>query len=523
MLIRFSILILLYSTARVLFFASNPRLHDASLADLAVAFLAGFRADVVAIVLTNTILLLLAALRRYVTGAWYEKFLNVVFLVCNLPFLIINVVDLEYFKFTGERSNLSLWDVRSDVPFQLGNFIVYYWHLALLAAAFIFLASFFLPNGSAHYRFSSRRKRLWITCAALLLCLFLLGGERALERPVLPRTAAATNPALRQLAQNSTLTLLRSQISCAARTSGGYSTTSIKENEKLTMKAVDESVTHSRRMGAGENVVIIIVESLSSEYTGIDGKSPDYAPFLTQLAEKNLSFANHFANARRSIDALPSIFLGLPHLMPTTFRCAQSRRFQGMPSILREHGYRTLFFHGGRNGAGDFDRFAEQTGFAQYFGADEYGRADDSDGIWGIYDEQFLQFSARQLAMQPEPFAAVIFTLSTHQPFKIPRQYEGRLPKGTLPIHESVGYLDHSLRNFFAAAERMPWFKRTLFVITGDHTGPTTTPRSRLIDAYRVPLIFYHPSLSLPLINANKITQHSDIPASILDHLGVES
>jgi phosphoglycerol transferase MdoB-like AlkP superfamily enzyme len=123
--------------------------------------------------------------------------------------------------------------------------------------------------------------------------------------------------------------------------------------------------------------------------------------------------------------------------------------------------------------------------------------------------------------MQGQPFAAVIFTLSTHQPFKIPPQYEGRFPAGELPIHESVGYLDHSLRNFFAIAQQMLWFNRTLFVITGDHAGPAAAPRARLIDAYRVPLIFYHPSVALPSTGASKIAQHADIAPSILDHVGL--
>jgi hypothetical protein len=517
MLIRFSVLILLYSTARVLFFAYNRQaLQDASAVALVGAFLTGFRADLIGIVLTNSILIPLALLRRFVRAPWYEKFLNVVFLVCNLPFLVINVVDLEYFEFTGERSSLKLWDVSSDIPFQLGNFIIHYWHLALIAAGFIFLSCFFLPDGSAKRTAPARWKRSRITCGLLLICLLIFGADYAVQKQI-TGAGSGDDPALRQLAQNSTLTLLSSQSSCGARLIGRDS------SEEPPLYSVAEPSTRSRQAGARDNVVIIIVESLSTEYTGIGRPSGGYAPFLTQLANTSVSFANHFANARRSIDALPSILLGLPHLSAATFRCAKSRHLDGLASILSEEGYKTLFFHGGRNGAGDFDGFAKQTGFARYYGANEYGHPKDSDGIWGIYDEPFLRFAAQELYRQREPFVAVIFTLSTHQPFKIPAHYDGRFPRGELAIHESVGYLDHALRNFFAIAEQMAWFNRTLFVITGDHTGPAAGPRSRLIDAYRVPLIFYHPTVPLPFTNANKVTQHADITASILDHLGLRS
>jgi hypothetical protein len=525
MMIRFSVLILLYSLARVLFFAFNQRaLQGTPLSAVAAAFVVGFRSDVIVIVLTNSVLIVLALLRPFVIRAWYEKFLNVVFLLCNLPFLIINVVDLEYFKFTGERSSLSLWDVRSDIPFQLGNFIIYYWYLSLIAVGFIFFACFFLPNGAAKDSTPPHRKWLWGACGFLLGGLLLLGGEHVVKEQIAGAPGSGDDSALKQLAQNSTLTLLRSGSSCTARSIGGeFGALPPTGHEVPARPLVNEPVTHSRAAGAADNVVILIVESLSTEYTGIGGQAANYAPFLTQLADKSVSFANHFANARRSIDALPSILLGLPRLSAATFRCSTSRRLDGLPSILREHGYATLFFHGGRNGAGDFDAFTKQIGFTHYYGANEYGRPADFDGIWGIYDEPFLRFTAHELSKQDEPFAAVIFTTSTHQPFKIPAQYEGRFPKGELPIHESVGYVDHSLRQFFAIAEQMPWFDRTLFVITGDHTGPAAEPRSRLVDAYRVPLIFYHPTVALPDTDESKITQHVDIAASVLDHLGLES
>ena len=39
----------------------------------------------------------------------------------------------------------------------------------------------------------------------------------------------------------------------------------------------------------------------------------------------------------------------------------------------------------------------------------------------------------------------------------------------------------------------MPWYKNTLFVIIGDHIGPPQTMLPRMIDSYRVPIVFYSP------------------------------
>lgn len=508
MRIRLGIVLLLYTAARVLFFAFNrEEIVGVPLAALAAAFLIGFHSDLLAVLLTNIPLIGLALFGRFAGRPWDERFLNVVFLVCNLPFLVINIVDFEYIKFTGERSSLALWDVRSDIPFQLGNFIFYYWRLASIGAVFIFLACFFLPNGSPRRRarYGGRTGSL----ASLVAGALLLVGSGFVHRAELD--TADGGSWLKQLAQNSTVTVLTGRRGCAARP--------VSANPNALSHRLKERAAFSNKTRPiSDNVVIIIVESLSSEYTGPGG----YAPFLDELAARGRSFPNHFANGRRSIDALPSILLGVPRLSPATFRCTAARRFESFVSILREHGYRTLFFHGGRNGAGDFVGFARQTGFEQYFGEDEYGRPADSDGVWGIYDEPFLRFTASVLTEQREPFIAAVFTVSTHQPFKIPDEHAGRFAQGTLPIHESVGYVDHALREFFSSAEKMPWFKRTLFVITGDHTGPAAGPRRRLIDAYRVPLIFYHGGAALPATDLERVAQHVDIPASIFDYLGVD-
>jgi hypothetical protein len=52
--------------------------------------------------------------------------------------------------------------------------------------------------------------------------------------------------------------------------------------------------------------------------------------------------------------------------------------------------------------------------------------------------------------------------------------------------------------------------------------SPAAAPWPRLIDAYRVPLIFYHPAGALPLTDSRRVAQQADIPASLFDHLGID-
>ena len=43
----------------------------------------------------------------------------------------------------------------------------------------------------------------------------------------------------------------------------------------------------------------------------------------------------------------------------------------------------------------------------------------------------------------------------------------------------------------------------------------------RMLDNYRVPIVFFHPGGKLPAVNRERVVQHVDIEPSVLDFLGI--
>jgi phosphoglycerol transferase MdoB-like AlkP superfamily enzyme len=522
LLANLGLLLALYTISRLLFLALNIHSYNQlPLHELVEAFVVGARFDIAAICRVNAPFIVLSLLPfGFVDKSWYRGFLKAVFLIANLPFLLLNVVDYEYLKFTGQRSSLSLLDMAGDIPDQISQLAFHYWYLAAIAAG-LFFALFYCSQKwhSAPRTKSTSHWAYEVLILVLAVSLAVIGGRGGLQRRRLTTALAevADKESLSQLALNSTYTMINSQHKCDGMTPLHYFA-----NEADMTKQFPPSNLPARKLtGAPKNIVIIIVESLSAEYTGIGNPGHGYTPFLDSLAEKGIYFKNGFADGRRSIDAPPSILAGLPHLRDETFFCTQFKTLHGIGSILKSQGYNTSFFHGGRNGTMSFDTFSRRMGFDDYYGLNEYPKPQDSDGIWGIYDEPYLQYFAEQLSHRPQPFASVVFTLSTHNPYKVPPQYEHSLPKGELPIHRTVGYFDHALQHFFATAESLPWYKNTLFVITGDHIGPPQTISPRMLDSYRVPIVFYFPGGDLPAVNRDRIVQHVDIGPSLLDFTGM--
>jgi phosphoglycerol transferase MdoB-like AlkP superfamily enzyme len=141
------------------------------------------------------------------------------------------------------------------------------------------------------------------------------------------------------------------------------------------------------------------------------------------------------------------------------------------------------------------------------------------DGSWGIYDGPFLQRFADQLNHAKQPFFSTLFTISSHHPYSIPPEFTNRFSKGTLPIHESIGYTDYSLREFFRTVSQFSWFDSTLFIITADHTALSEQPfYQSKVGMYAVPVIFYQHHSDLKGISL-LTTQQADIFPSILNYL----
>ncbi|HNA32428.1 MAG TPA: sulfatase-like hydrolase/transferase, partial [Flavobacteriales bacterium] len=88
-------------------------------------------------------------------------------------------------------------------------------------------------------------------------------------------------------------------------------------------------------------------------------------------------------------------------------------------------------------------------------------------------------------------------------------------------IHPTLLYADNALREFFRTAEKMSWFKNTLFVITADHTADLERNGEQSGSAYDfwIPLVYYMPGVIVPRADV-RTTQQIDILPTVLDLIG---
>ncbi len=528
---RFVLLLGVYSLLRLGFYLFNLRAFPGvGTGAVLWAFVHGLRFDIAALLWVNLPLLLAALLLPGTGGRRRQLWLRSFFVALNAPGFLVNIADWEYFKFVGRRSSNELTTIGGDIGRQAGQLLTHYWYLLLPLLVLLWALWRFCPMpaaGKALPRQLSAGRRAGYFGLELVLAIgfFVLGVRGGLQlKPLQAGMAFEQSTELGQLVLNSTFTVLMTVDQKAVESKHYFATT---EELRTWLPAPTLPI---RPTPPADNVVVLLLESFGSEYNGVEnGGQGGYTPFFDSLAHSADArlMPHHYANGRRSIEALPAVLTGLPSLMDAPFIASsyQTNELHGLGDMLGRQGYTTAMYHGATNGTMGFDVFSGIVGMQKYYGLDQYPggqKSPDYDGHWGIFDGPYLQYFSRQLNAMPQPFLAVLFTLSAHDPFTLPAGYKGKMPKGTLPIHPTIAYSDAALREFFRTASQQPWFNRTLFILTADHTSHSDRwGYQNPLGDYKTPLLFFRPGRPLPPVRPTLISQQADIPASVLDLLGL--
>lgn len=522
--VRLLILLLLYFICRILFLFFNWNLfvYD-SVSDVFPAFFYGILFDLSAIVYVNMLFIFLHIIPFNMRAhRYYQSGLEYLFYISNSAALLLNFIDTAYFRHSLQRSGSEIIKMFNETKNISPAYIIDYWYILLLFLLSIFFMVYLYKKTriSGFHNFSKGNiiPNSLIFVIIIPLCILLARGG-FYHKPLNSQDAAKFVDT-RQIALtlNSPFHFIRT-INKKVLTEKTYF-----NKEELNLLYLPVFEKKGNLNPKGENVVILILESFGKEYFGYFNEYEGYTPFLDSLFQHSTVFRNSYANGMRSVDGIPAILAGMPSWMPNAYigSAYQTNQLHSLGKILKDHAYQSSFFHGGHNGTMSFDAFLKISGFGNYYGMNEYPDTDkEYDGNWGIYDEPYLQYVAKQLNSKQSPFLAAIFTLSSHHPYSIPDKYKNTFNKSKLPIHNSIAYTDYSLSEFFKTIKKTDWYQNTLFVITADHTGESENAFYRTPSGqYAVPIAFFHPQKKIET-DTGKVIQHIDIMPGLLDYLDI--
>ena len=511
--------------------------HQLSLRQAAVLYFYGMRFDLPIVFAVNLLNILFYCFpSRIIYNKGLQKVVDFVYVVANAIAILLNFLDIVAFHFFGKHLTIDFIKLQSgsdEVSFGVVRQVFFdHWYLLVIFILFALIIRVVakstqleepekgkdeLPHWQLHQSIS----------LAVMLVLTLIASRSIIHaKPITKETTMHyTDPQNAPILFNTPFCLLASHESELKEWTGQYESDYSPIHKNLTANRFIEN--DSLKIDTiPSNVVVIILKNVGQEMLGYysHDRRSQLTPFLDSLLSESLTF-NGMSNSRRSLEVLPSILASIPPMMENDFVRSPyaDNDFDAFCQHLQRRGYNTIFMHGGKNGVQGFDDFARRAGFSKYFGRIEYGDDSDYDGQWGIYDGPFLKYSAQTLSRVEQPFATVIYTLSSRYPYKVPKDFE--LPKESYfwtGFEKTVYYVDCALKDFFTTASQMPWYDHTLFVITSDYSNSEhfQPEYSNVWGMYSIPVAFYYPG-KIKAQRCDELAQQIDLGPSILSALEV--
>ena len=516
---------------------------------VAQAFFMGFRFDTVItcyLLVAPMVLLGLLSLLGFLRP-WI---LRIAYAYCGVVFIgafFLCAADIPFYEHFLTRLNDTLiaWKAHSDFGFKMVlQESHYYWFILLFIA--ISCAYIYVLNRifQAHLRnippARSLRIRIpsWYGGLSMLLlsALFLLGmrGRVAAKTPILAGAAyICDDPTINSLGLNPVFTFMRT-----------YMDANQEENQRLhliddrsalstcaNMLHADPSLrsispiaryVHPDAPLQGRNVVLVIMESMSTAKMKRFGNPDGLTPFFDGLADRAWSFDNIWSAGIHTYNGIYSTLFAHPALMKKhPMEVVKVPQIDGLPAMLRNQGYQTMFFTTHDELFDNMSGFLTANGVEHIIGQKDYP-AKEVRSTMGVPDEFMFRYSIPVLskaAKKQKPFFAAFMTGSDHDPIIIPTE-TGFHPRHQDKYKQSASYADWSLGKFLDYASHQAWYSNTLFVFVADHGCIMGNNTYDVAFSYQhIPLVFFAPGYTTPQ-SCQKLGLQTDVAATIMGLVG---
>ncbi len=473
--------------------------------------------DLLCLILINSALLILLQAGRLVPAKFSAWISLPVFMVINSVAILLNVIDIFYFRFRFQRANADLLYV-IDHPFrQVFHFNGIIICLFILAVAAVLWLVWRLHRRLYASFLDNRRGDLFtmILLAALATAFIFRNNFAGLLLPAYPLVEIKSNelPAVQNSFHTFTYSVYRRGDEIP--TPDYFSDATCDS-----IFPVKRSLQPYSSPAGKKNIVLFIMESVPYDFFDSSSAYKVAMPFFDSLLQKSVFYKNAFGYSHESNKGITAILAGIPTLTDIPFYHSQ---YVNIPvtktgTALKTMNYHSLFCIGDA-----YDNF----GFAKcanWLGIDRYYSEEDIPGYqkrpqhsMGLQDEAVLPFFLQKINEAPKPFLAIHYNISTHYPYDLPKTYSKKFPGNYTTPMRSMQYYDDCLGAFFNVAKKENWFSQTVFIFCSDHW---LVPDDNNVDftavtGYRVPIIIFDPGKNKQETR-NEVVGQFDVMGTVL-------
>ncbi|HUH19041.1 LTA synthase family protein [Albibacterium sp.] len=276
------------------------------------------------------------------------------------------------------------------------------------------------------------------------------------------------------------------------------------------------------------NVVLIVLESFTSDLIESLGGEAGIAPGFEKLIQDGVLFTNIYSASDRTDKGIIATMSGFPS-QATQSIIKNVNKLEKLPGIgqeFLENGYSTSFVHGGESEFYNFKSYMLSHGIEKVI--DQYDfPLKDVQSKWGAFDHLTFQKQIEYLNESPQPFFSTLLTLSNHEPFDLPGPPKYGSDSQANLFRSTAFYTDSALYSFINKAKQTNWYKNTLFVIIADHGHrlPLDKWDSFHPNRYRIPFLLYGNVIKEEFRGEkiDKIGNQTDLVSTLLHQLNISS
>ena len=445
------------------------------------------------------------------------RMFDIFYIVVYTLVFAIGSADIPYFNYFFKHLNSSIFNWKEEGATNAGMILEepsYYAYFAIFLILTILFSYLVLKISRYFYRKPQENIRGKQYTCYVITCLLLFGvcflGIRGRVKHRSIKTSQAyfcTNSFLNQLGLNPLFFFMRDYIDNSkehysvdnlisedeaisnVRTYLGLTGAYDKLQSPIERQIVDSVVPKNM------NVVFILMESMSANFLKIQENGKSITPYLNSLIDKSYYFDNFYSAGNHTNQGILATLYGFPSLLDKNMmKNVYIPLYQGMPSILADKGYRTLFFMTHEGQYDNLNGFLFENGVQEIYSEEDYPEEKIVNNF-GVADDYLFEYGFAKLNEESranQPFFATLLTISNHPPYTVPEKY--KLVSSNVQ-HQTVAFADDAIRDFMEKAATTEWYDNTIFVLLGDHGRLVGSQIYDMPLSYNhIPLIIYSPA-----------------------------
>lgn len=249
----------------------------------------------------------------------------------------------------------------------------------------------------------------------------------------------------------------------------------------------------------GTNVVLVIMESMTVDKTGLFHPEQSLSPNLDSLMRGGLVFTQCYSAGIHTYNGIYSTLYSHPAILARhTLKHTFIPYMCGLSHQLQAAGYSTAYMMTHDEDYDNMRGFLHANAFDSVIGQHSFPSS-EVVGTWGVPDHKLFDHVIEHCnaVAQKGPFFTTVMTCSDHTPYSLPDGIDFRPTQKEMPQRMSE-YADWALGRFMRQAAQQPWFSHTLFVFIADHGAARQSIYDIALAYHHVPMLFYFPGHIAP-------------------------